>query len=96
MDMTLEVTGTLRQRYAECKAASKVFKMPLLKMAFVWVRHVNHVKCDVFGAGVLGGAERYRECDGLDWFNYFPIKTIEGLRRFRELLSVKTHFVEGC
>jgi hypothetical protein len=32
MDMTLNVTSTLRQRYAECKLASKVFKRPLLKM----------------------------------------------------------------
>jgi hypothetical protein len=31
--MSPKVTGTLRQRYAECKAALKVFKRPLLKMA---------------------------------------------------------------
>jgi hypothetical protein len=33
MDMTLKVTGILRQRYAEFIAASKVFKGPLPKMA---------------------------------------------------------------
>jgi hypothetical protein len=32
--MTPKVTGTLRQRYAECKTALKVFKRPLPKMAF--------------------------------------------------------------
>jgi hypothetical protein len=32
MDMILKVAGTLTWRYAECKAASKVFKRPLLKM----------------------------------------------------------------
>jgi hypothetical protein len=32
MDMTPKVAGTLRQRYAECKAASKIFKWPLSKM----------------------------------------------------------------
>jgi hypothetical protein len=33
MDITLKVPGTLRQRYAECKVASKVFRRPLPKMA---------------------------------------------------------------
>jgi hypothetical protein len=33
-DMMLKIVGTLRQRYAECKAASKVFKRPLPKMSF--------------------------------------------------------------
>jgi hypothetical protein len=33
MDRMPKVTGTLRQRYAECKAASKVYKRPLPKMA---------------------------------------------------------------
>jgi hypothetical protein len=32
MDMTSKVTGTFRQRYAECKAASIVFNRPLSKM----------------------------------------------------------------
>jgi hypothetical protein len=32
MDMMLKFIGTLRQRYAECKAALKVFKRPLPKM----------------------------------------------------------------
>jgi hypothetical protein len=32
MDMTSKVAGTLIQRYAECKAASKVFKRPFSKM----------------------------------------------------------------
>jgi hypothetical protein len=32
-DMIPKVTGILRQRYAECKAASKIFKRPLPKMA---------------------------------------------------------------
>jgi hypothetical protein len=31
-DMMSKVTGTLRQRYTECKAALKVFKRPLPKM----------------------------------------------------------------
>jgi hypothetical protein len=33
MDMMPKVTGTLRQRYTECKAALKVFKRPLPKMS---------------------------------------------------------------
>jgi hypothetical protein len=32
-DITLKVAGILRQRYAECKAASKVFNNHLLKIA---------------------------------------------------------------
>jgi hypothetical protein len=27
---------------------------------------------------------------------FFLVKAIEGLRRFVELLSIKTYFVEGC
>jgi hypothetical protein len=33
MDITPKVTGILRQRYAKCKAALKVFRRPLPKMA---------------------------------------------------------------
>jgi hypothetical protein len=33
IDMMLKITGTLRERYAECKTASKVFKRTLQKMA---------------------------------------------------------------
>jgi hypothetical protein len=32
MVMTPKVAGTLRHKYAECKAASNVFRSPLLKM----------------------------------------------------------------
>jgi hypothetical protein len=32
-DYCTEVAGTLRQRYAECRAASKVFSRPHLNMA---------------------------------------------------------------
>jgi hypothetical protein len=32
-DMTPKVVGVLRQRYVECKAASKVFRRPLPKIA---------------------------------------------------------------
>jgi hypothetical protein len=32
-DMTPKVAGTLRQRYGECRAASKMFRRPLPKMA---------------------------------------------------------------
>jgi hypothetical protein len=32
MDITSKVAGTLRQRYAKCKADSKVFRRPLRKM----------------------------------------------------------------
>jgi hypothetical protein len=67
-----------------------------LENGVVWVWHVNHIKCDVFGAGSFGVTEGYRECDGPDRFDSFPIKAIEGRRQFFELLLVKTHFVEGC
>jgi hypothetical protein len=92
----LKVIGTLRQRYAECNAASKVFKRPLLKMALYGygMSTTSNVMYSVRGG--FGGAEGYRECDGPDWFNSFPAKAIEGLRWFLELLLVKTHFVKGC
>jgi hypothetical protein len=67
-----------------------------LENGIVWVWHVNHVKYDVFGVGFFGGAEGYIECDEPDWLNSFPVEVIEGLRWFLGLLSVKTHFVEGC
>jgi hypothetical protein len=96
-DMTLKVAVILRQRYAECKAASKVFRRPLPKwrcMGMVW--HANHIKCDVFGARVFGSAKGHREFDSSNWFNSFSAEAITGLRWFSELLSVKTYFVEGC
>jgi hypothetical protein len=52
-NMTSKVTGILRQRYAECKAASKVFKRILPKNGIVWVWHVNHIKSDVLYARVF-------------------------------------------
>jgi hypothetical protein len=34
MDMTLKVANTLRQRYAKCRVALKMFRRPLPKMVF--------------------------------------------------------------
>jgi hypothetical protein len=46
--------------------------------------------------GFFGGAERHWLGDDPDWFNSFPTKTIEGLRRFLKLFSVETHLFECC
>jgi hypothetical protein len=62
----------------------------------VWIWHVDNVEGDVFGVGIFGSAEGYRECDSIDRFDSFAAEAIEGLRRFSELPLVETHFVEGC
>jgi hypothetical protein len=94
--MTPKVIGILRQRYAECKVASKVFKWSFPKNGIVWICHAGHIKSDVLCARVFRGAEGHRECNGSDRFNSFPAEAIKGLRRFFESFLVKTYFVEGC
>jgi hypothetical protein len=63
--------------------------------SIIWVCHVDNIESDVFSVTVFGGAKGHWECDISDWFDSFSIEDIEGLRRFFELLLVKTHFVEG-
>jgi hypothetical protein len=86
----------LRQRYAKCKAALKVFRRPLPKMALYGygMSTTSNVMYSVRGG--FGSAEGYWACDGAYWLNSFPTEAIKGLRWFFELLSVKTHFVECC
>jgi hypothetical protein len=62
----------------------------------VRIDHVDDVKSYELGARVLRGDKVHRQGDDPDRFNSFSAEAIEGLRRFFELLSIKTHFVEGC
>jgi hypothetical protein len=96
MDMTSKVTGTLRQRYAECKAALKVFKRPLLKLMLYGygMSTTSNVMYSV--RGFLGVPKDTGSVMALTGSIFFLVKAIEGLRRFVELLSIKTYFVEGC
>jgi hypothetical protein len=57
--MTSKVIGTLRPRYADCKAALKVFKRPLLKMALYRYGMSTTSKVKYLVPGFLG-AEGYR------------------------------------
>jgi hypothetical protein len=50
--MTPKVDGILRQRYAECKVASNVFRRPLSKITLY-----EYVMSTTFGAGIFRGAE---------------------------------------
>jgi hypothetical protein len=61
------------------------------KDGVIWTEHANNVKGDVFCVGVLWGSNGYDP----NWFDSFPVKVIEGLRRFYELFSVITHFLKG-
>jgi hypothetical protein len=76
--MTSKVIGTLRPRYADCKAALKIFKRPLLKMVLYRYGMSTTSKVKYLVRGFLG-VEGYRERDGPDWFNSFPAEAIEGL-----------------
>jgi hypothetical protein len=96
MDITLKVAGTLRQRYAKCKAASKVFRRPLPKIALYGYGMSTTSKVMYSVRGFFGSGKGHRECDSPDRFNSFPAKVIEGPQWFSELLSVKTYFIEGC
>jgi hypothetical protein len=95
MNITPKVDSILRQRYAECKAASKVFRRPLPKIALYGygISTTSNVMYSVRG---FLGCQRIPGCDCLDWLNSPATEAIKGLRWLFELLSVKAHFVEGC
>jgi hypothetical protein len=78
------------------KRLRRCSKDPPPENSVLWVWHVHHIKCDVFGVRVFGSAEGHRECDSPNWFNSFPVEALKRLRWFSDLVSVKTHFVEGC
>jgi hypothetical protein len=66
------------------------------KDSVIWVCYIDNIEGDVFGAWIFRCAKRHWECDGSDRFNSFSAEVIEGLRRFSELLPIKTHLIEGC
>jgi hypothetical protein len=65
------------------------------KNSVIWVWHVDNVKSDYSVRGFLGVPTDTGSVMAPTGLIFFPAKAVEGLRRFCELLSVKTHFVEG-
>jgi hypothetical protein len=75
MDMTPKVTGILRQRYAECKAASKVLNRPLPKMALYGYGMSTISKVMYFVRGFLGVPKDTGSVMALIGSILFPLKT---------------------
>jgi hypothetical protein len=72
-----------------------MFRRPSFEDGVVRIDHVDDIKSYELGARVLGSAKGHRQGDDPYRFNSFFTEAIEGLRRFFELLSIATHFVEG-
>jgi hypothetical protein len=72
------VVGTLRQRYAECRAASKVFNKPRSNMALEGYSISMMLKVMYSMRGVLGGAKGNRQCYYSNGLDSFTVEAIEG------------------
>jgi hypothetical protein len=69
----------MRKRYAECWAASKVFRRPLPKMVLYGYVMLTMSKVMYSVWEVFRSAKGHQECDSPDRFDSFPTKAIEGL-----------------
>jgi hypothetical protein len=46
------------------------------KDSIIWVCHVDHIEGDIFGAGILMGAEGHWKCDGSDRLEPLKIEEV--------------------
>jgi hypothetical protein len=69
MVITSKVAAILRQRYAECRAVSKMFH-----------KHVHNVKDYVLYARVFWGVEGNEQCYHPHWLDSCTAEAIEGLQ----------------
>jgi hypothetical protein len=95
MDMTPKVAGTLRQRYAECRMASKMFRRPHTKMALYGYVMSTTSKVMYSMRGFLGVPKDTGSVIVPTGSILFLLLVKEGLRRFSKLLSVKADLIEG-